>query len=352
MRVGFRYYKYAMHPVYIYCVCILGLVFFISDANAGACTAKNGDIINGQFDASQIIQNTSDNVAGHTETISLSNNVDKVETVCQCNPGQISDGSTWDWTRYMLPTEVVDGRTYAIVNDYLEVAIEAGTSRDKLMYIPYENQQHIPSSGSPDVCTSAGYSGGGGYNAVLRIRKPFVGFTDFGNQLIYQKGTNSASGDAERVPEINYYIKGQVIVPQNCELDEGTPIEMNFGNIGAAAFSQAGAGNKPAGVNPQTHTIGIKCKNIDAQVLLSLRLEANNVSGKAMVSDNADIGFIVADKNQNPLTPNDIDSTIPFRLDGNASATVPINAWPVSVTGNKPTEGTFTAEGYLRVDFQ
>jgi minor fimbrial subunit len=126
---------------------------------------------------------------------------------------------------------------------------------------------------------------------------------------------------------------------------------MDFGDIGSSAFSQAGAGKKPAGVNPQTRNIGIKCKNIDAQALLSLRIEANKVSGNAVVSDNPDLGFVIADSKQNPLTPNNIDSKIPFRLDDTSSANVPISAWPVSVTGNTPAEGKFTSEGYLRVDF-
>lgn len=142
-----------------------------------------------------------------------------------------------------------------------------------------------------------------------------------------------------------------MIVPQTCELDAGQTISMDFGDIGASAFQQAGAGNRPAGVNPQTHNIAIQCKNIDAQALLSLRVEANKVSGNAIVSDNPDLGFVVADGRHNPLTPNTLDSKIPFQLDDGGAATVPVSAWPVSVTGNKPAEGKFTSEGYLRVDF-
>lgn len=45
-----------------------------------------------------------------------------------------------------------------------------------------------------------------------------------------------------------------------------------------------------------------------------MRLEASAVSGQAMVSDNQDLGFIVADQNDTPITPNDLNSVIPFRL--------------------------------------
>ncbi|KAA9895267.1 fimbrial protein, partial [Escherichia coli] len=29
-----------------------------------------------------------------------------------------------------------------------------------------------------------------------------------------------------------------------------------------------------------------------------------------------------------------------------------LRAWPISITGQKPTEGPFSAQGYLRVDYQ
>ena len=63
-------------------------------------------------------------------------------------------------------------------------------------------------------------------------------------------------------------------------------------------------------------------------------------------------GFIVADQNDTPITPNDLNSVIPFRLDAAAAANVTLRAWPISITGQKPTEGPFSALGYLRVDYQ
>ncbi|MPN19809.1 putative fimbrial-like protein SfmH [bioreactor metagenome] len=97
--------------------------------------------------------------------------------------------------------------------------------------------------------------------------------------------------------------------------------------------------------------MAIKCTNVAAQAYLTMRVEAEKATGQMMVSDNPDLGFIVADSSGNPLTPNNLSSNIPFQLDDNAAARVGIRAWPVSVTGNKPTEGPFTARGYLRVDY-
>ncbi|MEB8248743.1 fimbrial protein, partial [Escherichia coli] len=145
---------------------------------------------------------------------------------------------------------------------------------------------------------------------------------------------------------------GRVEVPQNCELNAGQIVEFDFGDIGASLFSAAGPGNRPAGVMPQTKSIAVKCTNVAAQAYLTMRLEASAVSGQAMVSDNQDLGFIVADQNDTPITPNDLNSVIPFRLDAAAAANVTLRAWPISITGQKPTEGPFSALGYLRVDYQ
>lgn len=191
---------------------------------------------------------------------------------------------------------------------------------------------------------------GGKIHVSLKIKKKFVNFSRFNTLAIIGYANAYKSGTSLR-PMFQVYISGGITVPQSCELDAGTTVSMDFGNIGASLFSQAGAGNKPAGVNPKTHTIAIKCKNMDAQALLSMRLESDNVSGNAMVSDNKDLGFVVAGSDKVPLTPNNIDSKIKFQLDENSAAMVPITAWPVSTTGNKPAEGRFTAEGYLRVDY-
>jgi minor fimbrial subunit len=57
------------------------------------------------------------------------------------------------------------------------------------------------------------------------------------------------------------------------------------------------------------------------------------------------VGFIIANESGTPLTPNNLTSKIPFRLDDSAQAQVGIRVWPVSVTGNKPAEGRLPRAG-------
>lgn len=235
--------------------------------------------------------------------------------------------------------------------DYLQVSTQVyvydAVHASKYYTVPFVDiNNHCSDS---RMCGLAASSGS---KVILKFKiiKPFVGTEGVNADVAYLSGNNSA-GEGDRKTMVIIHVNASVVVPQTCEINENQVVSMDFGDIGARQFSEAGAGNKPVGVNPQTRKIGIKCKNIDAQALLSLRIEANNTSGGAIVSDNKDLGFIVADGNKKPLTPNDINSKIPLRLDDNASSSVSISAWPVSITGNEPVAGKFTSEGYLRVDF-
>ncbi|MFP1742375.1 hypothetical protein [Lonsdalea quercina] len=58
---------------------------------------------------------------------------------------------------------------------------------------------------------------------------------------------------------------------------------------------------------------------------------------------NTDTHGRITDCSNSPLKPNDLSTVLPFTLDDAASANVTITAYPVSVTGNKPTEGVATA---------
>lgn len=314
---------------------------------AGSCIPVDGVPAIGKVDLSDVINTSpSDDVIGHESNVNIENFVETKDVICNCNGGPESS-ELWDWTEFNVPTETVGDKQYGIINEYLSVAVLAGDNANK-SYIPYSEHKHVAVK---NQCGLVSSSGGGGFSAIVRLRKKIVGFVHFSGVLLYTKGVNTYQQDPDRAPEIKYFFSGNVMVPQSCELNEGDTISLDFGNIGAPLFSQAGAGNRPAGVIPKSRKIGIKCKNIDAQAMLSMRLEADKVSGNAMVSDNPDLGFIVAGIDSKPLIPNNIDSKIPFGLDDNASATVSVTAWPVSVTGNKPAEGKFTAEGYLRVDF-
>jgi len=331
--------------MYKYILCIITIIFS-SGGFAEVCKyAEDGSNRNINFDITKSLKK-SGNIEGATFQVTASSSVG-VNAICPAGTKE-----NYTMRSYVSPYPVVhtEGKfSYLKLNEYLQSAIRI-TDSAKGDYYPPVNYFKMGTTNAIENHTAFAVEDSNlRFNFI--ITKPFIGSVSYNmNPAFYVYVTTK---NTDPLNEVVYTISysGTITVPQNCEVNAGQVIAMDFGNIGASNFSQAGAGNKPSGVNPQTKVIGIKCKNADAQALLSLRLEANKVSGNAVVSDNKDLGFVVADGGKKPLTPNNIDSNIPFQLDDNASASVPITAWPVSVTGNKPIEGKFTAEGYLRVDF-
>ncbi|NXZ90380.1 fimbrial protein [Serratia fonticola] len=191
------------------------------------------------------------------------------------------------------------------------------------------------------------------FQTAMRIDKKIVSGTYSKNILVGEYGIcMNASGNCQNKEVVfsRIYVSINVTVPQTCELNAGQVLNIDFGNISSGAFKTAGA--IAQGVQPKAKVVSIKCDNIDGNAQLTLRVQADKVSGNMVVSDeNKDVGFRVTNNSGTPLIPNDLSSVITFALDSNARQNVTIQAYPVSVTGNKPTEGPVTSRAYLRVDF-
>jgi minor fimbrial subunit len=321
----------------------------VAGAHAQGCTPDGGPHIfrGDQFAStiSSVAQNQPGTVIEDAYTFSYPGTYSAT-----CDTAYSVRGPAYVTTTSDLPRLDTDaqGRTWYKLNDYLAVATQGWVHGNTQSYF---NVPFISKSNTLQYAPGISWASGGRGKVSIKILRPFVGFA-FVNKMVMKTQISLDPNTGPNGPHMSEtWLAGQVISPQTCELNAGQTVAMDFGEIGAPLFSQAGAGNRPAGVNPQTRNIHITCKSIDAATMLSLRLEADSVSGQAMVSDNKDIGFIVADGTGKALTPNTLGSNIPFRLDDNASADVAIMAWPVSVTGHKPAEGKFTARGYLRVDF-
>lgn len=341
--------KYCIYPVLVMCA---GLTAGYAHAYTGECVREGGNPANITVDIGDIgVKAPSDNDVGKVVVNGSEFKASGIPYRASCDIPKTQSTSVYITTTVPLSVTKDNGSngTWYGLNEYLSMRSSTfvGGMRDEWVWNPMKSESNRYDQKNGNVTD---WRTGGKVRLSIKIDKKFIGFSPF-DKLVLTGYGNALHDGVSTTPLFNVYLKGAIDVPQSCDLDAGTTVSMDFGNVGASLFSQAGAGNKPAGVNPETHTIAVKCKNIDAQALLSMRLETDNVSGNAMVSDNKDVGFIVAGSDKIALTPNNIDSKIKFQLDDNSAASVPITAWPVSITGNKPAEGKFTAEGYLRIDF-
>lgn len=190
------------------------------------------------------------------------------------------------------------------------------------------------------------------WDSSIKITKKMVGGVYRNNLLLGTwGGCNGLGCNTHEVIFAKVYLNYSITVPENCVLDTTDLVTVDFPNsISTGAFKTAGA--KAEGVSPEVRSIALQCSNIKQQASLTMRVQADDVSGDAIVSTNPDVGFVVTDKSEKHLRPNSFNSLIPFNLDNNGSANVTIKVFPVSVTGKPPAEGPVTSRAYLRVDYQ
>lgn len=327
----------------------LGALVFISALPAWAtvCQNANGAAKDIAYDLSDVF-NSSNNKPGQIITLAQKSGLVGVYAICP--KGTTGKSTLRSYITDLPITSVEDRFQYVKLNDYLDGAMQihddfAGTFYPPAKEIQMGQHPNVPNQKSFPVTDSK-------LVFRLKVTRRFINLVVIPRQTMFRVYVNTQKGDPLSTPVYTISYSGTIQVPQSCTLNAGSIVEFDFREMGASLFSEAGAGNRPQKIAPQTKTIAIKCTNVEANAYLTMRIEADRVSGNALVSDNPDLGFVVATQEGTPLTPNNLSSKIPFRLDDNASAQVGISAWPVSITGKKPAEGKFTSVGYLRVDYE
>ncbi|WP_156964240.1 type 1 fimbria D-mannose specific adhesin FimH [Trabulsiella guamensis] len=317
-----------------------------SQALATVCYNENGVPTDVFYDLTDTF-NSSNNQPGQIVTLSDKSGWVGVKAVC---PRGTSGNTTLRSYVTELPVQSVEGGfKYLKLNEYLNGAMQITDSFAGVFFPP---QNYIQMGSHPNVSRNQPFPVQDSKLVFrLKVTRRFINMVVIPRQTMFRVYVTTTQGDPLTTAVYTISYSGTIEVPQSCAINAGNVVEFDFGNIGASLFSQAGAGNRPQGIAVQQKTVAIKCTNVEAQAYLSMRIEAEQAQGNTMISDNPELGFIVADGSGNPLTPNNLTSKIPFRLDDSARAQVSIRAWPVSVTGNKPAEGPFTARGYLRVDY-
>ncbi|MCS2147951.1 fimbrial protein, partial [Scandinavium manionii] len=131
----------------------------------------------------------------------------------------------------------------------------------------------------------------------------------------------------------------------------GTQVVVDLGSVYASDLKVQG--QAPTNYTPKEIKIPIQCNDISATANLTMRIEGTPSADvpDAIQSDNKDVGVIVTDEHNVPLTPNNSSRVVPFKLDDSYRSNVILYAYPVGTTGNPPQEGLFTTLAYLRVDF-
>lgn len=292
---------------------------------------------------------SSENTVGHEKNSSMVS--DPVKTV-KYDSGTAGNWGGWYGEQPLGYHSIPSTWQYKKIDDYISIALLQDSACEQ-RYFPFYGYTR-----DANTCGNVVYAQGeqvswsdANWQSRIKVTKKIVNGTYSKKIPIAEWGQCQPFGCTSKNMVIRRVdIDLNITVPQSCELNAGQVINIDFGNVSSGAFKNAGA--IAEGIQPQSKTVSVKCDNIAGNAQLTLRMQADKTSGNIVVSDeNNDVGFRVTNNSGTTLIPNNLSSVIPFTLDSNARQNVIIQAYPVSVTGNKPTEGPVTSRAYLRVDF-
>lgn len=332
----------------------LSLLSFISHAETGWCKPVNGVNVFSYDFGNKVITDPNQNKAGQTYSDLYTWDLGKTYPVkCDCPTGKYH--GEWFLTRTNLPMDhVSEGKTYFKVNDYLAVstAIYVAAAVANYVETPFDNNgKGVTNGAGGDACATTNFGTGSKGHLSLYISKSFVGESVIPSTKVLDMYVSAIAGSFGSEPVVSLYISGALIVPQNCVINAGTTLDVDFAGIAVGDFKEKG--QMPVGFTPKTVHVPIKCNDISATANLTLRLQATPDPSDSTViqSSNKDVGVAVTNESGNRLVPNDTSSVIPFNLDSNLSADVKLRAFPISSSGQTPEAGVFQSQAYLRVDF-
>lgn len=198
--------------------------------------------------------------------------------------------------------------------------------------------------------------------ATFYIKKPIIGKEAIPSTLVVQNytclyfGSGSCSfSDAQQVS--NIWLSGSLSAPLSCTINEGSTIEVDFGNIVSKQFS--GRSRPPQGYALKNVDISYHCDNNavgnNDRIKLTLTADQGVVDSSdpliAKMLDKEDVGVRVYDENNQSVA---LDGTFefPMPMDDQGNGVVRIKAAPVSTTSKTPEPGKFEGNVTVKMDLR
>lgn len=279
---------------------------------------------------------------------------------CECPDDPESKESYYYKATSTLPLGHVEGgREYYVINNNIQFSADVWIEGKRKDYftVPFENKTNDVSD--HDACgVQTRFRTGSKGKLSLYINHPFVGMLDIPNTKILDVYGARKAGAYGAVPLSSVFISGHIIVPQGCELDTGSTLEIPFGDFKGSDFKDR-KGQIPQGAMTFTKDLQFKCTNISDGVKIFLRIEGtpNANDSNAIDMGNPDIGAVIAGTNGNILVPNDTSSNQALEVSGLVDEThrfakTTITAYPISTTGKVPKAGKYEGIATMRIDVE
>lgn len=236
------------------------------------------------------------------------------------------------------------------INEYLAVASEVYIAGGLGTYLatPFTS---VSNKNTATSCGKYPYATGSRGRISLYFQRPFVGVQTIPLTKVVEVYIASDSTTQSTVPVSTVWMNGTVTVPQSCQINSGTVINVPFDTIMSGDISTKGVMAK--NFKPRKVDFNVACSNISQGVKVSLSFQgtpdANDPT--ALATTNNDVGVRIQDTSGTTVSP--LSGRLPLTMDYTAqTGTSAVNLFPVNTTGNVPVTGDFTATATIRAEIE
>ena len=345
---------------------IAGLLMLASPAVyaevAGTCTTVSGThVLNLNFPKTSI--SAKDNIQGKTMVdIAEATASDTYLVNCSCdskhrlNKGFSAIYYTADPTSSLIFDKKIGDVSYYNLNEYLDVGVKIYIKNVGYTAVPFEHiSNHSTASHSCGTTNDITLDTGTSSMLSFYIRKSITGLitiplTDVA--LVYG-GISNDLPRGEAIAKVR--IKGSIIASQQCEINDGQVINIDFGQIPASEFSSTPGTSITS--KKIEKTVTVSCSGLDQSQKVNADFNATVAStdGTMVSTSNDDVGIKIYDTDGDPVMVNggalktEMGST--SIIGGKNNGTITFSAAPASATGARPQPGTFNADATITLEF-
>jgi type 1 fimbria pilin len=247
---------------------------------------------------------------------------------------------------------------YYNLNEHLDVGISIAILGRGYINVPFSNQPNNPDG--KNTCTDnkkiATFDSGSDAIIYFYVKEPFIGKVTIPTMLMASLyGKTNATGADSPTPLADVYIQGDITAPQECEVNGGQVIEVNFEKIPASEFSSTPGSAITSRKIPIKASV--KCTGMAAgqDVEVSLHATQTAASPTMLQTSNDDVGIKIYDEYDKEVDVNggrmETDMGKRSRL-GEEDGEFNFSAAPGSATGARPKPGTFNANATIIMEIK
>ena len=286
------------------------------------------------------------------------NNGEQYSGVCHCNRNYNYAYYTAESNPALEKMSSRNNVQYYNLNEYLDVGLSIEILGRGYINVPFADQPNNPDGSY--TCTNnkkiTTFTSGSDAIIYFYIKEPFIGTVTIPATLLaslYATTSSISSGNTHILSDV--YIQGDITAPQECIVNGGQTIEVNFGKIPASEFSATPG----TAITDRKIPISasVKCTGMSAGQDVEVSLHATQAGSLPTVIEttNADVGIKMYDEYNNEVDVNggrmETDMGTRSRL-GEENGEFNFSAAPASATGTRPQPSTFDANVTITMEIK